>query len=123
MLAAGDDGVALENLQVALALGTGPLAVEPGLDGVEQRVALVVDTDLERVAALDADRGEAAVLAGVVDDRRAAGQRVAVVALETGDRPAGADQRAATRAGADRDAGVGSVVVDDADVALSLNLE
>jgi hypothetical protein len=102
-IAACQQPAAPDDLEVAVAVRTRPLAIERRPDGGQQRLALAVETALEALPAVDPEPREPAV-AGRLEGRRAVRQPVPAVAGETDDDVAAADQRAAAAALADRDA-------------------
>lgn len=94
--------------EVAPAVGALPDGVEPVADGRLHRVARGVETEVERLAALDADLREPAVVARRVRDARAGREPPARLAVETDHVAARPHERAAVvGAGADRDARLG----------------
>jgi len=95
--------------EVALAVRAAPDAVEPVADGGFHRVARGVETEVERLAALDPDLRKLAVLADPVGDARTGGESPASLAVETDHvAPRAHEYPTVLRAGADRESGFGN---------------
>ena len=93
------------------AVGAGPLTVEALANRVVERFTGAVETEIECLAGLRADFRQAAGVAGLVEDRRARGERIADVGVEPADVAASAHERfVGLGMGSDRDARLGDRV-------------
>ena len=104
---ASQQAAATDDPQIVATLRAVPRAIELLADGVVERFALAVQTQVKGDAALDAHSRKAAVT-GFCSDGRAGRQAVALAAAETGHGAAGPDERAlAVGTRSDRTAGLG----------------